>query len=304
MFEDDFIGDAASNALPAEAEAAAPSRGVKRKKNRSEGERGVTTAAVDTSCFAEECEEPRLVSKRWCSHHSRCWDNLFNQAKKAGEQPTLQKAVSTPKGAQRVFEDYDRENPPHAKYARKTLVQWGQFKRVHQVSTTFRARDGCKPFEQKQWLKRCEAKMGWTTLEAKAQWQKWLDSDVDRDNEGLNNSVRLWIPVIEERHIDKERMKASVFEETGDREAKIDQQLDLKNALINHLDVANGPSEEDAFLHKEPLAGAVDFSQRFETPTKSKTEKPTHEPVADEIAPVTRPTPEDPFIASAVCVLA
>ena len=279
MFDDDFASGSAAgtaNVDPAPSiPATSAGKGVKRK--RGKGERGAQCTDMDSSCLAQSCDLPRVLSKRWCCRHNRAWDNLWNQAKRAGETSTLQKATATPEAADKVMAEYDRENPPHSKYARKSVISWGAFKRTHEVSNSTRDRTGCKPFEAKQWLIRCEREMGWSAAEAKAQWAKHLNSSsIDRDYEGLNDALRLWVPCIEERHADRERKKTSAVEEHGEKESRLDEKSDIRDALINFLPAATG-NIDDAFLDGKDLAGAADLGLAGEkdnspvTPKKGET---------------------------------
>ena len=255
MFEgevDDFLG--ANAAVSPAAQPKAKSQG---RKRRAAGERKDLPNTGDNGCFAELCEEPRLVAKRWCAKHNRAYDNMYTQAKKAGETATLCASCATPSKAQEVMTEYEVNNPDHSKFNKKHVIQWGTFKKRRKVGQVYRSRKGCKPYEFKQWLKRGTNEMGWTDTESKNQWKKWLASNVDRDTKGLDDQLRLWIPVIEEKHWDDEKAKEWELEEGGDVEKDFASKGDLKNALVNHLSVASGssPMDQDAFFNGQTLAG-------------------------------------------------
>ena len=111
-----------------------PASNAPSKRKREPGSRGVKQAEVGKTCFVKSCEDDKLVGKKWCCRHNRLYDNLWTQAKKSNETAAVQQAMSTPEGADHALSDFERDNPPHAKYARKSIIQWGQFKRVHVVS--------------------------------------------------------------------------------------------------------------------------------------------------------------------------
>ena len=46
------------------------------------------------------------------------------------------------------------------------------------------------------------------------------DDTLDTDHGGVNRAFKLWLSVIEERHTDQDRKKASTLEEFGDRETE------------------------------------------------------------------------------------
>ncbi|CAE7332458.1 unnamed protein product, partial [Symbiodinium pilosum] len=203
MFEgDDFVG--ADAAVSPAAQPKAKSQG---RKRHAAGERKDLPNTGDNSCFAELCEEPRL-------------------AKKAGETATLCASCATLSKAQEVMAEYEVNNPDDSKFNKKHVTQWGTFEKRRKVG---RSRKGCKPYEFKQWLKRGANEMGWTDTESKNQWKKWLASNVDRDTKGLDDQLRLWIPVIEEKRWVDEKAKEWELEEGGDVEKDFAFKGDLKN---------------------------------------------------------------------------
>ena len=164
---------------------------------------------------------------------------MYTQAKKAGETATLCASCATLSKAQEVMAEYEVNNPDDSKFNKKHVTQWGTFEKRRKVG---RSRKGCKPYEFKQWLKRGANEMGWTDTESKNQWKKWLASNVDRDTKGLDDQLRLWIPVIEEKRWVDEKAKEWELEEGGDVEKDFAFKGDLKNVLVNYLSVASGSS--------------------------------------------------------------
>ena len=295
MFDDDFMVDglkvakAAEPNEPSAAASAAPKRGPKRK--RSVGERGQHAQDVG-ACFAAGCDECKLVAKRWCAKHNRMYDNMWTQAKKKGETAALQQAVSTPEKAAKVLNDFEENNPSHSKYARKNLIQWSSFKREHTVSRVFRSRAGCKPFELKQWLRHGEFMMGWSPADTKAEWSRWMSSDVDRDHLGLNGAERLWIPVIEERHTDDLRSRSNTLVDGGAQEKDMD--ASQRQALLDHLHVEPAESTKAFLNERAALEDDDDGLQPLSTPKKkAPTESQT------DSSPPPEQTPEDCRLACA-----
>ena len=292
MFDDDF--DAEVPKPEAAVGAANPNNS---RKRRATGQRKNHVTSDDASCHAEKCEEPRLVAKRWCSKHNRAWDNMWMQAKKAGETGALTESCSTPSRAQDVMDEYELNNPEHSKFQKKHVIQWGTFKKRHKISQVYRSRKGCRPFEYKQWLKRGSNEMGWSDAESKAQWKKWQSSNVDRDHDGLDKQLRLWIPVIEEKHWDQQRAKEWEMEEGGDVEKDFSAKGDLKNALVNHLSAASSSSMDgDRFLNGQDLKDTgglrlgADGEDEADPPTTPVKPSDRGDPAALE-----RQTPEDRF---------
>ena len=145
--------------------------------------------------------------------------------------------------------------------------------------------------------------MGWTDPEARSQWKRWLSSDADRDHEGLDGQLRLWIPVIEEKHWDSQRSKAWELEEGGEVEKDFASKGDVKNALVNYLTTAASASTaseaKDDFLTGKDLQDTGSLTLELQgdnadqppitTPVKAKAADPAQ--VKQEPAPL--PTPED-----------
>ena len=276
--DDDFGGMLAAAAQDPEA---APKKGAKRK--RAPGARG--TGVEDTkTCFAGSCELMKLSGKRWCAKHNRLYDNLWTQAKKHGETAALQQAVSTPSKAQETLDEFEEENPADSRYARKNLIQWSVFKRKHEVKKVFRSRQGCRPYEYKQWVRRCETEMAWSTADAKAQWQNWLASDCDRDDLGLNGAARLLIPTIEERHRDDDRSVANQYEESGKNEKEIDR--DHREVLLKQLH-APMPSA-DGFILSDAKIDDAEMEDEFHTPQKKPQKEVEMSPPPVELKPEAR----------------
>ncbi|CAE7366342.1 hypothetical protein AK812_SmicGene40434 [Symbiodinium microadriaticum] len=266
-----------------------PASNAPSKRKREPGARGVKQAEAGKTCFVKSCEDDKLVGKKWCCRHNRLYDNLWTQAKKSNETAAVQQAVSTPEGADHALSDFERDNPPHAKYARKSVIQWGQFKRVHVVSQTTRSRNGCKPYEWKQWLKRCEQKMGWAAADAKKLWNHYSTAqEIDKDHEGLNGAIRLWIPTIEATHNDTDRSRTFAFEEGGAQERDMDE--DHRQVLMDHcLHSGKGTNQADNnFLQGRAVNGPeTDNSEvpELQTPKKNKE---LNDPASKD-----NPSPED-----------
>ena len=251
MFDDSDLAGPAS----ADDHAVGPSTAEVNPKKRAGGvkrKRGVDISELDAACFRLECEEPRLKGKRWCA---KC-----NKARKAKEMETLEEACSTPEGVARAMADYELENPSDRRYAKKTLINWGQFKRVHSVGIVQRDREGERPFEYKQFLKYGESIMGWSLADTKSEWDGYKSNrKINRDSKGLGGCLRLWLPLVEEKHRDHERERKNILEEGGAVEKSLDAAH--KQLLLQHCHSAH--SKDESFLKNPP-----EFPDAPVTPSK------------------------------------
>ena len=202
--DDDFVDHVkAEPELFEDAPEAAGARKAGKKDSRKR-KRGVDQDE-DATCFAESCPNLRLKGKRWCKSCNRSYDCMYYQARQNNEVASLEAALSTPEGAAEAIGDFQAENPDDAKYKKKKLINWAQFKQKYSVAHIKRDRSGCKPFEYTQWLKRGESIMGWTPAQTKNEWERFKkDRNIDRDKKGLGGCLRLWLPVIEEKHLDRD----------------------------------------------------------------------------------------------------
>ena len=222
------------------------------------------------TCFARGCESECQKSKRWCGEHNKAYDNLYYQAKKAGETETLEKTMKDADLAKKAFDHFFEQNPGDGKWRRKCLVNWSQWKRQFIHSQVKRVRDGCKPFEFGQWLIRCQTVMGWSKESARAEWEKHSkDSSLKKDTKGLDGCDRIWIPVIEETHKDKDRIRSSIYQEGGVQEKNLGEED--REILLKH--VKRNTHAED---HDEFFVGGQDSSDEdthFVTPKKRPAEE-------------------------------
>lgn len=262
--DDDFVTPPKPGKREAEASAgtsaAEGSGGKKPKKNRKDVNR-------DTSCFVLTCDEQKRPGKKWCLNHNIAFDSMSYQARQAvpPEMDTLNQIMSTPEYATQAMEDWCRNNPGDAKYVRKTMINWGQWKRRFITERSSTSRDGCQPFEERQWLNHGKNIMGWSDEETKAEWARHKRT-CEQDNSGIKGCLRLWIPVIEARFRDKTRKEETSFDEGGQVEKNLSQQQ--RAALIRNVIGASSSSshtESDAFLR-----GASDVFSARQTETKKE----------------------------------
>ena len=173
-------------------------------EKKSRGKEGGKTAKAKAKapaklCFV--CAEAAMKSKRWCVRHNRAYDCMAYQAKAKGEMQSLERALADAANAASVFEKFLEENPSTGKWRRKALIEWSTFKKEFCVTRTARDRDGTIPFELGQWMKRGESIMGWSAAATKKQWDEYLKNPaIKRDSKGLDKSLCLWLPVLEETH--------------------------------------------------------------------------------------------------------
>ncbi|CAJ1412419.1 unnamed protein product, partial [Effrenium voratum] len=119
----------------------------------------------------------------------------------------------------------------------KKLICWTQFKKSYVNARTERSRNGSKPFEFKQWVRRCVNEMGW-----------------------------LWIPIIEESHSDRDRTKLNVIEESSAAEKDLSDAD--RHILFSHCNSSIDAPKDDFFFQAkdEPVSP----SGPEETPQKRK----------------------------------
>ncbi|CAE7244374.1 unnamed protein product [Symbiodinium sp. CCMP2592] len=186
------------------------------------------------TCFVEGCPDLCVPGKRWCKRHNAAYDNLYYQAKKAAEIPTLEASMRDPETAQRAFDLYFEQNPCDGKWRRKCIVNWAQWKRQFVNSQVKRHREGCRPFEYTQRLLYCQGTMGWSKESAKSEWEKHSkDRSLTQDKKGLDGCDRIWIPVIEENHFDKDRARHSIYQEGGNVEKNLSDED--RAVLLGHV---------------------------------------------------------------------
>ena len=252
--DDDEHGDLAQQ-LAAEAKSAeAKSRGKKGSKKAGQA------AKV---CFV--CPELAMKGKRWCTSHNRAYDCMYYQAKSKGEVTTLERAMMDAQRAREAVDAFMLDNPAEGKWRRKSLIDWGAFRRTYCVTQTKRKRDGCRQFEYGQWMLRGKNEMGWTDESSKAEWQKYhADKSIERDSMGLNGALRLWLPVINEKHKDDSVARTNAFEEGSSSNRNLSEEDRL--ILLNHVR-ASGQHDDDEWV--SALAAAEgDEDDMIVTPKK------------------------------------
>ncbi|CAJ1355224.1 unnamed protein product, partial [Effrenium voratum] len=215
-------------------------------------------------CFI--CTKLAMKGKRWCDAHNRIFDCMYYQAKKAQELQLFESVMSKSLTAKQAIETFESENPCDGKWGRKKLICWTQFKKSYVNARTERSRNGSKPFEFKQWVRRCVNEMGWTDAQANSEWDRWEKTNVSRDSNGLNGAMRLWIPIIEESHSDRDRTKLNVIEESSAAEKDLSDAD--RHILFSHCNSSIDAPKDDFFFQAkdEPVSP----SGPEETPQKRK----------------------------------
>ncbi|CAE7036850.1 unnamed protein product [Symbiodinium sp. CCMP2592] len=215
------------------------------------------------TCFV--CPEPCCKGKRWCLSHNRQYDCLYYQAKSKGETATLEQAVINANRAREVFLKFSSDNPSDGKWRRKSLIDWSAFRREFVVARTVRYREGTTPYEYGQWLKRGENIMGWSKEQSKSEWEKYLaDESIERDSLGIGNSLRLWLPVVAEKHRDKDRTVLAKVEE-GSQQYKNLSEAD-RDILMKHAGSTAGLGQAESWLRQDASMG----EELVVTPQKRK----------------------------------
>ena len=223
------------------------------------------------TCFVNGCSLACQKSKRWCEDHNKKYDNMYYQAKRDGEISTLEAAVKDSVSAQKAMELFEEDNPSDGKWRRKVLIQWTKWKRIFVYSVIQRNRDGCKPFEYGQWLIHCSSVMGWSKDAAKDEWEKHeKDASLKRDKKGLNGCDRIWIPVIEEEHRDRDKARSSILEESS--AAEKDLSKEDRSVLVKHVKSNLRAGDHQGFFKDGEADSEEDQDMPLATPKKRPAE--------------------------------
>ena len=179
------------NARVKAAARASPKRGGKTGKGQRPGK---------LPCIC--CEEMRVSNSRFCKDHKRSADAMSYQAEKSDDpeaKETFDQIFADDAAMAAAVNQFSKDNPPCAKYKRKQMIDWLQYKRSYGTRVTRRDRGTDVPKTEKEFKLWCVNVKGLTEQETKDWWAKLLDSPgVDRDYEGYGGKLRLYIPNAEE----------------------------------------------------------------------------------------------------------
>ena len=221
-WEDDAFGTGSGSGAPSVGAGAgqAPAGGAPKRGKKSAGE--------STVCHVSSCDQPRKRGKRWCERHTVRYDVMMYHAKhnpEGDDSGELLQQLETPDGAEEAMDEWAAKNPDHKRYKTKTCINWAQYRRRKGKRTENTRRSGCFPFEKRQWMLRCENKMGWSSTEAESEWNRYKnDPNTERDKEGLHSSLRCWIPVLQKKFTDNTHYVDDGVEEGGDMRKGIDEE--------------------------------------------------------------------------------
>ena len=144
------------------------------------------------------CEEVRVHNTRFCLLHKRSFDNMRYQMQSQKDEAlalVFEEKMKIDSHAKAQVLDFTQLNPPDKRYARKQLLDWTAFKRVHGVRMTHKEDAKEKPFTEAAFKIWAVSKQGVCEEEAKKEWDKhYHDPKVDRDQLGLGGALRLYIP--------------------------------------------------------------------------------------------------------------
>jgi hypothetical protein len=187
----------------------------------------------ETECFVMSCEVIRKKGKRWCHQHNCNYDGMAYQAKHATppRSELMESIMSDRTSATEAMEEWDRENPPHKKYQTKKHVQWSNWERKMESSSSVLDRDGCEPVESREFYLWGTNTKGWSGEETRGEWQRLLKC-CETDKKGLNGAQRLWIPRIEQKSNEK-CLKTSSALVQGHTDKNMGE--DERGALAQHM---------------------------------------------------------------------
>ena len=143
-----------------------------------------------------------MSNSRFCKDHKRSADAMSYQAEKSDDpeaKETFDQIFADDAAMAAAVNQFSKDNPPCAKYKRKQMIDWLQYKRSYGTRVTRRDRGTDVPKTEKEFKLWCVNVKGLTEQETKDWWAKLLDSPgVDRDYEGYGGKLRLYIPNAEE----------------------------------------------------------------------------------------------------------
>ena len=246
MFDED-LADLQQQLKTETTDTEATSRGKTLPKAKASSKKKANQQAKP--CFI--CTATAMKGKRWCQEHNQAYDCLYYQAKKKGELEVLEACMANAQTAASAIQDFISDNVTEGKWKRRAVIDWTAFKRQYVMANIRRSREGTTPFEFTQWLRRCESVMGWPESAAKDEWEKYKkDPSIEQDAKGLAGCLRLWLPILEEKHKDREVARINSVEEGSNQDKRMSGED--RDALLDFARSDAGANTDRWFSRCQP----------------------------------------------------
>ena len=126
------------------------------KSRRTEGGKPIKypdmEKALATSCFLDECPEPRVRNQKWCEAHKRAYAAMYAGAKKRGEVETFKEVMSDDDRCKGCMRSYCQKNPIGAKWSRKKIIDYTEYNQSYGKREYEGDHEGDRPMTQFQFL--------------------------------------------------------------------------------------------------------------------------------------------------------
>ena len=162
------------------------------------------------------CKEARHANSRFCKEHKRSYDSMAYQAKKAEQQgeggavQAFNNSMADDFSAKAAIEKFCEANPPDQRYARKSFIDWADFKKTYGQRTDIIDRSKCKPMWEGEFIMWAMNEKALPKAEAENWWKEHYNNPrIERDNEGYKGRLQLWIPTGPSKLVDKSRFTES-----------------------------------------------------------------------------------------------
>ncbi|CAE7249881.1 unnamed protein product [Symbiodinium sp. CCMP2592] len=167
----------------------------------------------DKTCFAATCEKKVKPHSKFCGDHHKDAEAIKYQARqKKNPEITaaVEAALSDPAKAQLALDDFHKNNPS-GKF-RKSLIDWTQFQQTFGKRAEFRVRNNEEQMDVTDYVQYQKGR-GYTDEEALQKWKDLLETDVEREGEGID--VKVWVVRNKQRFRDNIRFNQSSLEEAS-----------------------------------------------------------------------------------------
>ena len=152
------------------------------------------------------CDVLPVRGHRWCSEHKRIEASMKYQAQKAGTLKDYEEIMGDDARAAEAVKDFCRSTPAGARWQRKPLIGWTQWKQKHGQRLTVLEREGTAPMPEKEFFMWATTVKAQTPTAAATWWKEYEDDKhTERDNKGRGGAQRLWVKVHEYKERQKER---------------------------------------------------------------------------------------------------
>ena len=141
------------------------------------------------------------------------------------------KAMKHPVNQALEVEKFGFDNPGDAKYKRKVLIEWRNFKRKYCTRHEATDKDKAKPYTWQAFQLYGENVQGLSPAETKAWWQSFYDNPaIERDNSGPFGRLVLYCPIHKSKSKAKTKFIENAYEE-GSSDKRKPTQKDRKMLL-------------------------------------------------------------------------